>query len=66
VAHQPKNISGDTMNKYMCLLCGHVYDEAEGWPDDGIAPGTKWEDVPPNWRCPDCGAVKEDFEKVEE
>lgn len=54
------------MNKYMCLLCGHVYDEAQGWPEDGIAPGTKWADVPPNWRCPDCGAVKEDFELVQD
>lgn len=53
------------MKKYMCLLCGHVYDETEGWPQDGIAPGTKWVDVPLNWRCPDCGAVKEDFEMVE-
>lgn len=52
--------------KYMCLLCGHIYDESQGWPEDGIAAGTKWEDVPPNWRCPDCGAVKEDFELVEE
>jgi len=54
------------MKKYMCLLCGHVYDEAIGWPEDGIAAGTKWADVPPNWRCPDCGAVKDDFEEVEE
>lgn len=54
------------MKKYMCLLCGHVYDESIGAAEDGIAPGTKWEDVPINWRCPDCGAVKEDFEEVEE
>lgn len=52
--------------KYMCLLCGHIYDEQAGDPDSDIAPGTKWEDVPVNWRCPDCGAVKEDFELVEE
>ena len=42
-----------------------VYDEAQGLPDEGIAPGTKWEDVPLNWRCPECGAGKEDFEMVE-
>jgi rubredoxin len=53
------------MKKYMCLICGHIYDEAYGDPETGIAPGTKWEDVPPNWTCPDCGARKEDYELVE-
>ena len=53
------------MKKYMCLICGWIYDEAVGRPDDGIAPGTRWEDVPPNWTCPECGARKEDFEMVE-
>src|SRR5208337_2067055 len=53
------------MKKYMCLICGHIYDEALGDPDTGVAPGTKWEDVPPNWTCPDCGARKEDYELVE-
>ncbi|MDF2939986.1 MAG: rubredoxin [Gammaproteobacteria bacterium] len=51
--------------KYMCVLCGFIYDEAEGWPADGIAPGTKWEDVPLNWQCPECGAAKQDFEMIE-
>jgi len=51
--------------KYMCLLCGYVYDEAKGWPEDGIEPGTRWEDVPLTWRCPDCDASKEDFEMEE-
>jgi rubredoxin len=51
--------------KYMCVLCGFIYDEAEGWPADGIAPGTKWEDVPLNWQCPECGASKQDFEMIE-
>lgn len=53
------------MKKYMCLLCGLIYDEALGWPEDGIEPGTKWEDISPNWRCPDCGAIKADFEMLE-
>lgn len=56
---------GIPMKKYMCLLCGLIYNEAEGWPDEGIAKGTRWADIPPNWRCPDCGACKEDFEMVE-
>jgi rubredoxin len=53
------------MKTYMCLICGWIYDEAKGWPDDGIAPGTKWEDVPITWACPECGAQKSDFEMVE-
>ena len=50
---------------YMCLICGFIYDEAAGLPEEGIQPGTKWEDVPMNWTCPECGARKEDFEMVE-
>ena len=53
------------LKKYMCLLCGYVYIEEEGWPEDGILPGTRWEDVPLTWRCPECGAMKEDFEMIE-
>ncbi|MDR4651026.1 MAG: rubredoxin [Nitrosomonas sp.] len=51
-------------NRYMCLICGYVYDEEKGSPDEGIPPGTRWEDVPINWTCPECGARKEDFEMV--
>lgn len=51
--------------KYMCLLCGLIYDEEKGWPEEGIAPGTRWEDVPPAWQCPECGATKDDFEMME-
>jgi len=50
--------------KWECIVCGLIYDEAEGWPDDGIPPGTKWEDVPVDWVCPDCGVGKEDFDMV--
>ncbi len=53
------------MKSYMCVICGLIYDELKGWPDDGIAPGTRWEDVPLTWKCPECGAGKEDFEMVE-
>lgn len=58
-------IRQNKMKKYMCLLCGLIYNEADGWPDDDIAPGTKWEDVSEEWVCPDCGAGKDDFEMVE-
>ena len=54
------------MSRWECIVCGLIYDEKEGWPDDGIAPGTKWEDVPEDWLCPDCGVGKEDFELLEE
>jgi rubredoxin len=53
------------MKTYMCVICGFVYEEEKGLPDQGIAPGTKWADVPMNWKCPECGAGKEDFEMVE-
>ncbi len=53
------------MKKYQCIVCGWIYDEAEGWLDDGIAPGTRWEDVPDDWICPECGTPKSDFEMVE-
>ena len=54
------------MKKWRCLVCDYVYDEAQGWPDEGIAPGIKWEDVPSGWSCPDCGASKGDFELIED
>ncbi|MDO9424654.1 MAG: rubredoxin [Methylobacter sp.] len=44
--------------KYQCSVCGHIYDEAEGDPDTGMAPGTLWKDIPVDWRCPECGAEK--------
>lgn len=53
------------MKKYVCIICGHVYDEAVGCPDQGIAPGTRWEDVPEDFVCPDCGVSKEEFELAE-
>ena len=56
---------GGTMKSWMCVICGFIYEEEDGVPEEGIAAGTRWEDVPPNWVCPDCGARKEDFEMVE-
>ena len=48
--------------KYICLVCGFIYDEAIGHPEDGIEPGTYFEDIPDDWMCPDCGTSKQDFE----
>lgn len=56
--------SATEYKKYMCVICGFIYDEAVGRPEDGIAPGTRWEDVPDTWCCPDCGASKVDFEML--
>ncbi|EAS78394.1 FAD-dependent oxidoreductase [Vibrio alginolyticus] len=53
------------MRKWLCIICGLIYDEAQGWPSDGIAPGTAWEDVPDDWLCPDCLVGKADFEMIE-
>jgi rubredoxin len=53
------------MKAWISLICGHVYDEASGDPEHGIAPGTRREDVPEDWSCPDCGAAKSDFEMVQ-
>lgn len=49
---------------WMCVVCGFIYNEAEGLPEEGIAPGTRWEDIPDTWCCPDCGVTKDDFELV--
>lgn len=53
------------MKKWQCIVCGYLYDEALGWEEDGIAPGTAWADVPEDWVCPECGVAKEDFEMIE-
>ena len=52
------------MEKWLCTPCGYVYNEAEGDVDSGIAPGTKFEDIPESWVCPVCGLSKDQFEKM--
>ncbi|MDD5034822.1 MAG: rubredoxin [Methylococcaceae bacterium] len=52
--------------KYHCVVCGYLYSEEHGDPDANIPPGTRWEDVPEEWVCPDCGASKADFELMVE
>lgn len=53
------------MKIWQCIVCGFIYDEAQGLPDDGIAPGTPWNAIPETWECPDCGVSKSDFEMVQ-
>lgn len=52
--------------KYECTICGYVYDEELGDPDNGIEPGTLWEDLPESFTCPLCGVEKSDFEESAE
>ncbi|HUZ14183.1 MAG TPA: rubredoxin [Caulobacteraceae bacterium] len=51
--------------QYQCGTCGFIYDEAEGLPEEGIAPGTRWAEIPDTWNCPDCGMSKSQFEMAE-
>lgn len=53
------------MKMWMCVICGFVYHEATSLPESGIPAGSLWQDVPPDWTCPDCGTTKSDFEMVE-
>ncbi len=50
--------------RWQCLNCGYVYDEAAGDADEGLAPGTRWADVPDDWACPQCGSTRIDFAMV--
>ncbi len=52
------------MNKHRCQICGYDYDPAAGDPDNGVAPGTAWDDVPDDWACPICGAGKDAFDEL--
>lgn len=63
--HEHMEVRFMKYEKYICEVCGWEYDEAEGYPDSGVAPGTKWEDVPADFVCPGCGVGKDQFSKVE-
>lgn len=53
------------MKKWQCFFCGFYYDERLGLPEEGIAPGTLWEDIPQTWICPECGSAKQDVAMIE-
>lgn len=61
-----KKKKGNIMKKYVCDVCGWIYDPEVGDPEGGIAPGTAFEDIPDDWVCPLCGVGKDDFSPVEE
>lgn len=54
------------MKKYICEVCNWIYDEALGMPEEDIKPGTRFEDIPDDWYCPECGVSKMDFVEYEE
>jgi len=64
MAHDPIAKVSAPLKRLMCMGCGFSYDEALGLPEHGLAPGTRWEDVPDDWVCPDCGTPKSGFEMV--
>jgi len=50
---------------WMCVVCGWIYDEEEGLPEEGIEPGPRWEEIPDDFKCPECGATKAEFDMIE-
>ncbi len=54
-----------TWHQWQCIVCGFIYDEEKGLPEEGIAPGTRWDEIPEDWVCPDCGVSKQDFEMIQ-
>lgn len=60
----PASPAGEDFKTWQCVLCGFVYDEATGAPEEGLPAGTRWADVPDSWVCPECSASKADFEMV--
>jgi len=57
-------LSGEFMEKWKCTICGYIYDPAVGDTEHGINPGTKFENLPDDWVCPECGAPKDQFDRV--
>jgi rubredoxin len=54
------------MQKWRCTICDYIYDPEQGDPDNGVEPGTAWEDMPDDWVCPDCGVERDMFEPFDE
>ena len=58
-------VQSNDLKTWQCIVCGFIYDEEQGLPDEGITAGTRWADIPADWACPDCGVAKADFDMVE-
>ena len=63
--HTENDLQEDTMKIFACQLCGYEYKSKKGDPDNGVPPGTDFEDIPEDWVCPLCGASKDDFEEID-
>ena len=61
----PPTPPGVPMKKWRCVVCSYVYDPASGDPENGVPPGTAFENIPDDWVCPLCGAGKDEFEAVD-
>jgi rubredoxin len=61
VCQKQKEKAGIKLKIYICRVCGYIYNESKGDPAHGIQPGTKWDEIPDNWRCPKCGETKDSF-----
>ena len=57
-----RTLNPEPMKKWICIICGYIYDEAVGIPDQGVPAGTSFESLPDDWTCPECGSPKESFE----
>lgn len=64
--NKSKTIRRLQMEKWECLVCGYIYEPEQGDPENGVEPGTAFEDLPGDWVCPECGAEKDQFEKIED
>jgi len=53
------------MERWQCIVCGYIYDPEKGDPENGVNPGTFWEELADSWGCPECGASREEFERIE-
>jgi rubredoxin len=58
-------MNDEPYKSWQCRTCGYIYDEEKGDPDEGLAPGTRWAEIPDDWVCPECGTAKSDFDMVE-
>lgn len=58
-------MAGEPYKTWQCRTCGYIYDEAAGDPGEGLAPGTRWADIPDGWICPLCGTAKAEFDMIE-
>jgi rubredoxin len=63
---RPDQLRRPRMTKYICSVCDYVYDPEVGDPENGVEPGTAFEDLPDDWVCPDCGVDKDEFEALED